>query len=108
MSEKIKLVQGDNLPYIRLNLTNADGTALDVSGGAVNVYFRATGTTTILSTIPCSFVTNGSDGVVQFNFPGDTLSVPAGLYEGEVEIDLGGDKQTIYDTLKFSVRAQFA
>ncbi|MFM7012545.1 MAG: hypothetical protein ACKO0Z_24980 [Betaproteobacteria bacterium] len=108
MSEKIKLVQGDNLPYIRLNLTNADGTALDVSGGVVKVYFRAAGTTVILTTLQCQFVTDGSDGVVQFNFPGDTLNVPAGSYEGEVEVDLGGNIQTIYDILKFSVRAQFA
>lgn len=108
MAEKIKLVQGDTLPYIRLALTNADGGPLDVSGGVVNVYFRAAGSTTVLSTIVCQFVTDGSDGLVQFNFAGDTLNVPAGPYEGEIEVNLGADKQTIYDVLKFSVRAQFA
>lgn len=108
MSEKIKLVQGDNLPYILLALTNSDGTPLDVSGATVQVSFREAGTTTVLAVLPCMNVTDGTDGQVQFNFPGTTLDVDPGMYEGEIEIDFGGLRQTIYDILKFSVRAQFA
>jgi hypothetical protein len=108
MSERIKLVQGDNLPIIRLTLKNADGTPLDVSGATVKVYFRAADSDTVLSTLICIPVTNGSDGVVQFNFTGNTLQVDPGLYEGEVEVDFGGLKQTVYDVLKFNVRQQFA
>ncbi len=108
MSDRIKLVQGDNLPFIRLTLKNADGSVLDVSGAAVSVRFRAAGSTTTLSTLSCTAVTDGSDGVVQFNFPGNTLLVDPGLYEGEVEVDFGGLKQTVYDVLKFNVRPQFA
>ena len=108
MADKIKLVQGDNLPYVRLNLTNADGTPLDVSGGTVVLYFRAAGTSTVLSTLSCANVTDGTDGAVQFNFPGNTLNVPAGAYEGEVEVDFGGLKQTVYEILRFAVRAQFS
>lgn len=108
MSDKIKLVQGDNLPHIRLDLTNADGSPLDVSDAVVRVYFRAAGARTILSTLVCSPMTDGTDGVVRFNFPGNTLSVPAGAYEGEVEVDFDGEKQTVYEVLKFAVRAQFS
>jgi hypothetical protein len=107
MSERIKLVQGDNLPYIKLALTNADGTALDVSDGTVTVHFRASGSTTTLSVLTCTNVTDGTDGQVQFNFPGTTLDVPEGSYEGEIAVDFTGLVQTVYSTLKFTVRADF-
>jgi hypothetical protein len=107
MSNTIKLVQGDNLPYIRIALKNADGTPLDVSDATVVVKFRAAGTTTTLSTLNCTFVTDGSDGLVVFNFPGTTLNVPAGSYEGEIEINFTGQIQTVYNLLKFLVREDF-
>lgn len=108
MSEKIKLVQGDNRPYITLTLRDADGTPINLNGATVNVYFRAVGTTQVLSTIPCTLVGGGTSGVVTFNFPGATLNVPAGMYEGEVTINFGSEVQTIYEVLKFQVREQFA
>jgi hypothetical protein len=46
-------------------------------------------------------------GQVSFNFPGQTLDVEPGAYEGEVEIDFAGEKQTVYEFLKFTVRPQF-
>lgn len=107
MADRIKLVQGDNLPFIKLALKNADGTALDVSDGVVTVKFRAAGSTETLSTLACANVGDGTDGVVQFNFPGDTLNVPPGPYEGEVSIDFAGLVQTVYTVLKFIVRADF-
>lgn len=107
MSNIIKLVQGDQRPYIKMTLTNADGTALDVSSATVVVKFKAANTTTVLSTIPCVYLTDGKDGIVVFNFPGTTLSVPAGQYEGEVEINFQGSYQTVYDVLNFIVRQQF-
>lgn len=108
MAERIKLVQGDNLPFVRLTLRHSDNTPIDVSGATVVLYFRAAGATEILSTIPCSFPNGGDDGVVVFNFPGNTLDVDPGYYEGEIEIDFSGTKQTVYNTLQFQVRAQFA
>jgi hypothetical protein len=107
MAERIKLVQGDNRPYISLTLKNADETLLNVSSATVRVKFRAAGSTTVLSTITCSKPNGGSDGLVVFNFPGTTLNVDPGPYEGEVEIDFGGEVQTVYDVLKFTVRPQF-
>lgn len=111
MAEKIKLVQGDNLPYIRLTLTDPlTGAAINVSDEAavVRVYFRAAGSTTILNTLTCAKVDGGSTGVVRFNFPDGVLDVEPGLYEGEVEIDFDGQVQTVYEVLKFNVRSQFA
>jgi uncharacterized protein (DUF1684 family) len=108
MAERIRLVQGDNLPYIKLALKNADGTPLDVSDATVVVKFRASGNTTTLSILSCSFVTDGTDGLIVFNFTGNTLDVPPGSYEGEIEIDFAGQIQTVYSTLKFLVREDFS
>lgn len=110
MAERIKLVQGDTYPWINLTLTDrVSGGALDLSSATttVRVYFRAAGTTTILSTLACQKVGGGTTGQVRFNFPSAALDVPAGPYEGEVEVDFNGETQTVYEVLKFVVRSQF-
>ena len=107
MSNVIRLVSGDNRPYIKLTLRDADGLPMNLTSATVRVYFRETGTSTILSTLACSLVGDGSTGQAQFNFPNNTLDVPAGAYEGEIEVDFGGEIQTVYDVLKFRVREQF-
>jgi len=108
MSKLIKLVQGDNRPYIRLTLTDVDKEPINLTDATVRVYFREAGAETILSTLVCSIVGDPTEGVVTFNFPGNTLNVEQGIYEGEVEIDFGGETQTVYDILRFNVRDQFA
>jgi hypothetical protein len=110
MTERIKLVQGDNFPYINLTLTDrATGEPMYLGDGDtfVRVYFRATGSATILSTILCEKVGEPNSGQVRFNFPDNTLDVPPGSYQGEVEVDFDGKKQTVYEVLKFNVRSQF-
>jgi hypothetical protein len=107
MADRIKLVQGDTLPYINMQLSKSDGTDLDISDPtvSVDVLFRATGETTTLSTINCLKVGGGSTGQVRFNFDNGVLDVEPGAYEGEVVVDFGGgETQTIYDLLKFYVR----
>lgn len=109
MSERIKLVQGDTGPFITFTLTYSDGTVLDASDATVRVHFRASGSATVLSTLSCTPITDGSDGKFQFNFPDGTLNVEPGAYEGEIEIVFDAtSRQTIYDILKFTVRQQFA
>lgn len=109
MAQKIKLVSGDTRPYITLTLTGEDGvTPIDITDATVAVAFRAAGTTLVLSTLACTALTP-LEGICRFNFPSPALDVPAGNYEGEVEITFSDlSKQTIYDILKFSVREQFA
>lgn len=105
----IKLVRNDNRPYITLTLTDSEGNAIDVSDGgtSVVVYFRAAGAADILSTLSTTKVDGGTTGKVKFNFPGATLDVEPGAYEGEVEIDFNGEFQTVYQILKFIVREDF-
>lgn len=107
MTDKIRLVAGDNRPYIKLTLKDADGTPINLEDTTVRVYFRATGSDTILSTLTCNLIDGGRQGQCSFNFIGDSLNVEPGAYEGEIEIDFGGEKQTVYDVLKFQVRQQF-
>jgi hypothetical protein len=109
VAEKIKLVQGDSFPTITLTLSQTDGTPLDLTDASivVRVYFRASGTDEVLSTITCSKF-DAANGVVKFGFYNGELDVDPGSYEGEVEVDFGGDTQTVFEVLKFQVRAEFA
>lgn len=107
----IRLVQGDSKPIIILTLTDDNtGLPIDLSATAttVQVKFRASGSSTLLSTIPCTKTNGGADGKVQFDFSGGVLDVDPGMYEGEIEITYGpAGTQTVYDILRFRVRGQF-
>lgn len=107
MADIIKLVKGDELPQITLTLKDdVSGSAVDLSAAttSVSIKFRLRGTTTTLSTITTSKLTDGSDGKVYFNFAGGILDVDPGEYEGEIVIDFNNSLQTVYDTLNFRVR----
>lgn len=108
MTEKIKLVQGDTRPFIRVALKDADGVVIGVQTATVRLKFRAAGSTATLFTVTATKPNGGADGVVVFGFPAGALNVDAGQYEGEIEITFDtNDVQTVYDLLKFTVRAQF-
>lgn len=108
MNEKIRLVQGDDLPVIKLTLRSPDSLPMDVGSATVKVYFREKGATSVLSTIVCGKPNGGTDGVVTFSAPLKSLNIQPGYYEGEIEIDFGGTKQTVYEILQFQVRPQFS
>jgi hypothetical protein len=108
VTAKIRLVQGDNRPYITLTLSDSLGAPINLTDASVVMYFRAVGTTDVLATIICTVLDGGTSGKIVFNFPGATLNVPAGLYEGEISVTFGNETQTVYDVLKFQVREQFA
>jgi len=126
MAEKIKLVRNDTKPYIVLSLTDYNtGDYIDVSSATVKMYFRATGSTTILATITATKLAGkvNSDGTITSSAPynvagfggrcqivwGATdLAQAAGDYEGEIEIAYSDStKQTINDLLKFKIREDF-
>jgi len=135
----INLVSGDDKPELNFilrdsntaaigkNLDEGDSTTwapIDLSNKLVVVHFRLLGSTSILDTLECTNPTPQWDDVdnIPTEFTGKcimpwhptTLDVPAGTYEGEIEIhgpatDLHpeGTRQTIFDKLKFKVRAGF-
>lgn len=109
-TDVIRLVKGDERPVIVLTLTDdVTGNPIDLSlvTTTVAVKFRKAATTTVLSTITCSKISSGTTGQVQFSFVGGVLDIDPGMYEGEVVISFDGEVQTVYDTLRFTVRENF-
>lgn len=109
-TDVIRLVSGDEKPVVVLTLTDdMTGGVIDLSSAftTVSIKFRAVATTTVLSTINCTKLSGGTTGQVQFDFTGGVLDVDPGSYEGEVVINYNGQIQTVYDTLRFTVRDNF-
>lgn len=109
-TDVIRLVSGDERPVIVLTLTDdTTGAPIDLSAVSttVSLKFRKAGTTTLLSTINCTKLSGGVGGQVQFYFGSGELDVDPGMYEGEVQINFAGDIQTVFETLRFTVRDNF-
>lgn len=109
-TDVIRLTAGDEKPLIVVTLTDdLTGQPIDLSLSTtvVSVKFRKAGTTTLLSTISCSKLSGGTTGQVQFGFSGGVLDVDPGMYEGQIVVNFNGDNQTVYDTLRFTVRDSF-
>jgi hypothetical protein len=106
----IRLVQGDERPFIILSLTDdITGTAIDLSNPntSVLVRFREAGTTQEPAVINCQILSPATGGKAVFNFVGGVLDVEPGMYEGEVVINFDGEIETVYETLRFRVRENF-
>ncbi len=106
MAEKIKLVQGDTRPQIKVNLTEEDtGNIIDLTGATVTLHFRAVGGTTPLFS-RAGVVTNAVQGEAVFIWQNGDLNLDAGEYEAEVEVYWAASnaRQTVYDLLKFRLR----
>ena len=127
MSDKIKLVRNDTGPQIKINVIDENtGLPVNIAGAAVIMRFRKLAESTILAVVNGILVTGrelddgsydyaapydvqGAGGRAVFIWGGNDLDVEPGEYEGEVEITFSdGTVQTIYDTLRFKVRQDFA
>lgn len=109
-TDVIRLTAGDDKPLIVVTLTDdLTGQPIDLSLSTtvVSVKFRKAGTTTLLSTISCTKLSSGTTGQVQFGFSGGVLDVDPGMYEGQIVVNFNGDDQSVYDTLRFTVRDKF-
>ena len=106
--EVLRLVSGDEKPFIVLTLKNEiTGAVYDLTNAQVFVQFRAAGSSDTPTTIQCSTIGDGSSGQVEFNFTGGVLDIPAGMYEGEIVIIESGLKQSLYDVIRFRIRDNF-
>jgi len=122
--ETINLVQGDTKPQINFTIRDSatavnNSTVLDeddpstwkiidITGYSIELKFKEMSSAAVLSTINLSPVAPTTDGKCYLNWPADALDVPAGIYEGELQLTDGSGKvQTVYDKLKFKVREQF-
>lgn len=127
MTQRIKLVQGDQLLQIIAVITDEEnGSPVDLAGAVSRLKFRQAGETEILfvsvgANLPglededgavntdAPYDVPGSGGRVVFVFPQDALNdVEPGNYEGEIEVSfVGGAVQTVEDIAKFKVREDF-
>jgi len=121
--DTINLVSGDDKPELNFTLRDSNTAAagktldeddattwapIDLTAQTVRVYFRALGGDTILDTMTCGKSAPYTDGKCFMQWNLTTLDVDAGTYEGEIELeDTSGRKLTIFDKLKFKVRADF-
>lgn len=122
--DTINLVSGDDKPELNFTLRDSNVAAtgatldpddattwapIDLTGTTVNVYFRALGADTTPATLPCGFESPAARAIGKcfMTWGTQTLDVEAGTYEAEIEISDAGGKQTVFDKLKFKVRADF-
>ena len=107
----IYLVQGDTGPQIKIGVTREDtGAAVDVGGGTARLKVRKRGTSAILFTLIASDIgDNLAQGTLYFSIDGGQLSdIPAGNYEGEVELTLSdGTVETVYESIPIVIREDF-
>lgn len=105
------LVQGDDAPQIKVTLTRDNtGDIIDLSDATVRLKFRKKGTGTVLTTLTSVAPDDDKiEGVAIFVWGATDLDIPAGNYEGEVEISFTSSStvETVYETLDFVVREDF-
>ena len=106
----IRLVRNDTAPQLRLNITDSlTGAAVDLTGATVTLHFRQINTETVLFSRQATILAPETNGVAILAWVVGDLDVPAGEYEGEVEIVLAsGLRETIFNPLQFVVREEFA
>lgn len=131
MASRIKLVQGDTRPNLIVTLMDRQlNEPLDLSpaGTVVEMAFRPVGGST-LAIVPAILLdgleledksitrvepynTPGRGGRINIAWnqsdPAGVLDVDPGPYEGEITVYFqDGTQQTLYDLLKFTIRADF-
>ena len=104
-------VQGDTGPQLKLIFTDEDtSTATDLTGATVKMHFRASGATSVLYS-KTLYVNPGTPtlGIALVNWATGELDYDAGTYYGEIEVTkASGQIETIYDTIRFNLREDFA
>lgn len=111
MSDKIYLVRGDTGPQIRITLTDdLTDSPQDLTRATVTLHFREGETGTYLFSRQ-AYVNpeTAPQGIAIFQWQTGDLDREAGYYEGEIEVVYPtGLRQTVYETLKFIIREDFA
>lgn len=108
MADIIKLVQGDTLPQLKLELTdNLTQAPIDLTGCSVTLHVRPENSSVLSFSRPAIVLTaqDALDGIAYIQWvPGDLDRAP-GPYVAEVEIVTPtGDRETIYDMLQLLIR----
>lgn len=109
--DRIGLVRNDTGPQIQLVLTDTStGQPTNLSGATAELHLREAGSTTLLLTRPLIIPpSTAGTGVALLVWEAGDLDLPAGNYEGEVEVTFQtGVVQTVYEPIRFRLREDFA
>lgn len=128
MTQRIRLVRNDTRPILVVSLTTeSTNDPIDISdvGTVVRMRFRRVGTTTLSATLTATklpgivlddgtvetsppYNVAGKGGRCSFAWTPQALAGDPGDYEGEIELSFAdGTVQTVYDIVKFRLRADF-
>ena len=107
---RIELVSSDTGPQLQFTVTDQlTAAAVNLTSATVVMKFRAVGSTTTLFTRTCSVTDPGSNGIDVLAWQTGDLNRAAGDYEGELEVTSADNSiQTVYDTIQFRLREDFA
>jgi hypothetical protein len=109
--DMIYLVKDDNGSQVECIITRDNtGDPVDLTGATARLKFRKKRTTNILFTLT-NIVDDQVDleaGQAVFVFSAQNLDLPAGQYEGEVELTFANTNiETVYEVIPFQVRDDF-
>jgi len=108
----LQLVQGDTGPQVKVTLTRSDtGNAVDLTTAtSVTMHFREKYTSTVLfSNTNSSGASDQGNGIAIFLFTSGQLDIDSGEYEAEIEVVFSDDtKETVYETIDFTLREDFS
>lgn len=90
----------DTYPVLTATLSDAAGTAVDVSGATIKFIMRKVGETEPTVNAAMTFVTDGTNGQVKYTWQtGDTED--AGLYYCEYQVTYAGGEVQTFPTVGF-------
>jgi|TARA_R110001599_G_scaffold250548_1_gene450413 hypothetical protein len=107
---RIELVSSDTGPQLQFTVTDQlTGVAVDLTNAVVTMHFRAVGSTTNLFSRTCAVTAPATNGIAVLAWQSTDLDRAAGDYEGELEVvSADNTRQTVYDTIQFRLREDFA
>lgn len=86
--------QGDLLPVLRAQLTDLNGTSVNISGAAIDFNYKLKSPTGVFVQ-RAAVIEDAANGIVQYPWvSGDTSSL--GLYIGEFVVTFSDSKQTSF------------
>ena len=91
--------QNDTSPAIQATLSDASGTAIDLSGSQVRFHMRAIGDTTVKVDAP-AIISDADNGITYYNWQAvDTDTI--GSFEGEFEVTFSGGEIETFPNNRF-------
>ena len=97
MAETFYIKQNDTSPILVQTLTNAAGTAVDVTGGTVNIHVNDRRGVNVVDA--AATINVAASGIVQYQF----AALSAGVYEFEFEVTFADSSVQTFPNVGFDL-----